>query len=289
MKLASFSDGVASRIGIITDAGIIDVRRYLPDAPTDMKEIIARWDQFKTSFEGIAGRPADRPATNTSLRAPIAKPDKVLCVGLNYADHAAEAGLELPQHQIWFCKVPSSVAGPFDDIALPVVSDQLDYEAELVMVIGKRCRNVPRERAKEVIFGFCAGNDVSVRDWQRRTNQFFLGKSFDGHAPFGPWITTADAIDPHNLAITCAVNGAVRQNSNTSHLIFDCYDQIAYVTQVRTIEPGDIVFTGTPGGVGVAFKPPRFLKVGDRVRVEIEKLGAIEGLVKRGTGAALIA
>ncbi len=156
----------------------------------------------------------------------------------------------------------------------------MDYEAELVFVIGKRCRHVSAADAPGVVFGYCAGNDVSVRDWQFRTPQYMLGKSFDTHAPFGPWIVTADEIgDPHTLGIRSFVNGELRQNSNTKHLIFKVWDQIALVSQAMTLEPGDIVFTGTPGGVGVAMTPPSFLKIGDRVRVEIDRIGAIEATI----------
>jgi ureidoglycolate lyase len=154
----------------------------------------------------------------------------------------------------------------------------VDYEAELVVVIGRRCRHVAKERAHEVVFGYCAGNDVSARDWQFHTAQWMLGKSFDTHAPFGPWIVTADEIgDPHALGIRCFVNGEKRQDSNTSNLVFNVFDQIALLSQAVTLEPGDVIFTGTPGGVGMAMKPPRYLKAGDLVRVEIDKIGAIEG------------
>jgi len=147
-------------------------------------------------------------------------------------------------------------------------------------VIGKRCRHVAREQAAGVIFGYCAANDVSVRDWQLRTSQFVLGKSFDTHAPFGPWIVTPDEIaDPHALDIVCRVNGELRQHSNTKHLIFDCYAQIEHLSQVMTLEPGDIILTGTPGGVGIGFKPPRWLKAGDVVEVEIERIGSLRHTV----------
>jgi 2-keto-4-pentenoate hydratase/2-oxohepta-3-ene-1,7-dioic acid hydratase in catechol pathway len=153
----------------------------------------------------------------------------------------------------------------------------LDYEAELVFVVGQGGRHIPRERASDAIFGYCVGNDVSVRDWQMASGQFSIGKSFDTHAPFGPWITTADEVpDPHALAIKCWVNGEVRQDSNTRHLVFNLWDQIEHLSQAMTLEPGDLLFTGTPGGIGAAMNPRRFLKDGDRVRIEIEGLGAID-------------
>ncbi|MEJ2459569.1 MAG: fumarylacetoacetate hydrolase family protein [Novosphingobium sp.] len=175
------------------------------------------------------------------------------------------------------------MAGPYDPIELPVVSDDLDYEAELVMVIGRRARNVPQSRAHEVIFGYCAGNDVSVRDWQLRVSQWTIGKSFETHAPFGPWITTADEADGSDLDIRCLVNGEVRQSSNTKHLLFDCHAQVAFLSKVMTLEPGDVIFTGTPGGVGMGSQPPAYLEADDRVRVEIDKLGHIENRVVRGS------
>ncbi len=174
----------------------------------------------------------------------------------------------------------TSVNAPFDPIELPNVSMMLDYEAELVAVIGKRCKHVPKEKAHDVVFGYCAGNDVTVRDWQFKTPQWMLGKSFDTHAPFGPWIVTADEIgDPHALGIRAFVNGEKRQDSNTKHLVFNVYDQIALLSQAMTLEPGDIIFTGTPGGVGVAMKPPQFMKAGDVTRIEIDKIGAIEATI----------
>jgi ureidoglycolate lyase len=157
----------------------------------------------------------------------------------------------------------------------------LDYEAELVAVVGKRCKHVPKEKAHEVVFGYCAGNDVTVRDWQFKTPQWMLGKSFDTHAPFGPAIVTADEIgEPHTLGIRAFVNGEKRQDSNTKHLVFNVYDQIAHLSQAMTLEPGDLIFTGTPGGVGAALKPPQFMKAGDVTRIEIDKIGAIEATVQ---------
>jgi 2-keto-4-pentenoate hydratase/2-oxohepta-3-ene-1,7-dioic acid hydratase in catechol pathway len=156
----------------------------------------------------------------------------------------------------------------------------LDYEAELCVVIGKRCKHVPRERATEVIAGYCCGDDVSVRDWQMRAQTMQIGKSFDTHGPIGPWLVTPDEVgDPHTLEIRALVNGEERQHSNTRHLIFDCYDAIAHLTQAFTLDVGDVLFMGTPAGVGAAMKPPQFLREGDVVRIEIDKLGFIENRV----------
>jgi 2-keto-4-pentenoate hydratase/2-oxohepta-3-ene-1,7-dioic acid hydratase in catechol pathway len=199
---------------------------------------------------------------------------------MNYADHVVEAGTEMPTSQIWFTKAATSVNNPYSPILRPRISTALDYEAELVIVIGKRCRYVDETEAKNAIFGYSVGNDVSVRDWQMRTSQFVLGKSFDTHAPYGPWISTGDEIDEKNLSIKCFVNGDLRQSSNTKNLIFNCAAQVSHLSQAMTLEPGDIIFTGTPGGVGAAMKPPQWLVPGDKVRVEIDGIGAIENMVE---------
>ena len=285
MKIASFSPECTGRssgqeLGIVTDRGIVALSLHLPDAPTAMVALIERWETLAPKLATLEGLPTDYSLTDVVLHAPIKRPGKIMGIGLNYADHVAESGMEPPSEQLWFSKATTSVADPFAPIQLPKVSSMLDYEAELVFVIGKRCRHVTREQAASVIFGYSAGNDVSVRDWQFKTSQFNLGKSFDTHAPFGPWIVTSNAIDPHALGIRCLVNGEERQNSNTRHLIFDCYDQIAFLSQAMTLEPGDVIFTGTPSGVGAVMKPPKWLKAGDRVRVEIGGIGAIENVVE---------
>ncbi len=285
MKLAMFTQGGRTRLGVAKNDGLIDVARHLQEIPPDMEATIAQWPLLRPKFESIAQKPADFPLDAVTLRAPVARPRKIFAIGLNYADHCAEAGMQIPKDQVWFSKAVTAVNGPFDPIDLPAVSEQLDYECEMVTVIGTRGRNVPKERAQEVVFGYCVGNDVSVRDWQQRTSQWVLGKSFDTHAPIGPWITTADEVgNPHELSIRSLVNGEVRQNSNTRHLVFNVYAQIEYLSKAVTLEPGDLIFTGTCGGVGAAFKPPKWLKEGDRVRVEIDKLGAIENRVKAASG-----
>ena len=181
---------------------------------------------------------------------------------------------------MFFNKQTTCVAGPFDPIHLPRVSPLLDYEGELAFVIGRRCRHVPRDRAHEVIAGYLVVNDVSVRDWQLRTPTMTMGKSFDTHGPMGPWLVTPDEIgDPHALELRTWVNGELRQHSNTRHLIYDCFAQVEHLSTAFTLEPGDVVTTGTPAGVGGAMSPPRFLRAGDVVRIEIEKIGAIENRV----------
>lgn len=282
MKLATFqaNQGTA-RVGLVVDGGVIDLARHLQNIPNDMTTLIEAWSEFKPLVESLAkNQKADFELSAVNLLAPIQRPGKILCIGLNYADHVIESGMETPADQLWFAKMGTSVNAPYGDIQLPKVSSQLDYEAELVVVIGKRCRHVTREQAADVIFGYSVGDDVSVRDWQWRTSQFVIGKSFDTHAPYGPVIVTTDELaDPHHLGIRCFVNGEKRQDSNTDQLIFDCFDQIVHLSKAMTLEPGDILFTGTPGGVGVGFKPFRFLVAGDVVRVEIDGIGAIENRV----------
>jgi 2-keto-4-pentenoate hydratase/2-oxohepta-3-ene-1,7-dioic acid hydratase in catechol pathway len=280
MKLVTFTDTAGTRIGIAKDDGIVDLKKADADLPRDMIALMSSWPEHRATVERAATRKADAPLSAVKLEAPVPRPGKILAIGLNYADHIEESGQKTPEQQVWFCKHVTSVNAPFAPVQMPKVSMLLDYEAELVVVIGKRCKHVPKDKAHEVIFGYAAGNDVTVRDWQFKTPQWMLGKSFDTHAPFGPWIVTPDEIgDPHALGIRAFVNGEKRQGSNTKHLVFNVFDQIAHLSQAMTLEPGDIIFTGTPAGVGAAMKPPQFLKVGDVTRIEIDKIGAIEATV----------
>lgn len=281
MKLVRYAQPQGSpALGLVTAKGVVSIARHLPQAPADMIALIAEWDRHKASIAGLEEVSDWLPLAEVKLLSPIQRPGKILGIGLNYKDHIAESGLATPANQLWFAKAATAISGPFDPIELPRVSSQLDYEAELVVIIGKTCRYADRQQAAAALFGYCAGNDVSVRDWQFRTSEFMLGKSFDTSAPIGPWIVTQDALDGGNLDITCHVNGELRQHSNTHHLIFDCIDQIEYLSQVMTLEPGDVIFTGTPSGVGAVMKPPSWLKAGDVVRVEIEGIGAIENRIE---------
>ncbi|MFN4230867.1 fumarylacetoacetate hydrolase family protein [Parvibaculum sp.] len=279
MKLATFTEGSSTRIGVVRDGGIVDLSVAVPDLPRDMIALISS-EAAMAKARAAAEEASTISLDKVTLEAPIPFPGKVLAIGLNYRDHVEESGQAMPEHQVWFNKQHNCITGPYADIALPAVSSLLDYEAEMCFVIGKRCKHVPKERAHEVIAGYFVGNDVSVRDWQLRTNTWQIGKSFDTHGPTGPWIVTPDEVgDPHALDIKCWVNGEIRQNSNTKHLIFNCFDQIAHLSQAFTLDPGDVIFTGTSGGVGAAMKPMQFLKEGDVVRVEVEKLGSIENRV----------
>lgn len=284
MHLCTYRHEGQTEVGLVRGAEIVSLSRALggslaPHQP--MIDLIARWDELRDRVAALRDAPADHRLDEVRLLAPVPRPGKALAIGLNYLEHVNENIIgetrTVPDHQIWFPKLANAINGPFEPIVLPRISQMTDYEAELVAIIGQRCRHVPRERAHEVVFGYCVGNDVSVRDIQKRTSQWTLGKSFDTHAPFGPWITTADELngDPHGLDMRCWVNGELRQSSNTRLMIHNVWDQIAELTKVMTLEPGDVIFTGTCSGVGAAFNPPKFLRAGDTVRVEIENLGAI--------------
>ena len=281
MKLATFADPRSSgapELGVVANDAIIPLTRLLPSLGSDMIALIARWGDVEGEVRRLAETAGPTlPLADVHLLAPVLRPGKIFAIGLNYADHIEESAMTTPEHQVWFTKAVTAVNGPFDPIALPGPDPRVDYEAELVAVIGSGGRRIANRNASAAVFGYCIGDDVTERLWQHRTPQWSLGKSFDTHAPVGPWITTADEIpDPHALEITLSVNGERRQSSNTRHLVFDLWAQVEHLSKAMTLEPGDLIFTGTPGGVGAAMKPMRFLQHGDRVRVEIGGLGAIE-------------
>jgi len=283
MKLVTFTEGGTTRIGVVVDNdnAIVDLAAAVPDLPREMTAFLIAGPAAAERAQRAAKDSANRiPLANVKLEAPIRRPPEFLAIGLNYADHVEETKMKRPEFPMFFNKQSSSVTGPFDPIHLPRVSSALDYEGELGFVIGRRCRHVPRDRAHEVIAGYVIVNDVSVRDWQRRAPTMTLGKSFDTHAPFGPWIITADELgDPHRLELRTFVNGEQRQHSNTKNLIFDCFAQVETLSTVFTLMPGTVVSTGTPGGVAAAMNPPKWLKVGDVVRIEIDGIGKIENKV----------
>lgn len=218
---------------------------------------------------------------DVKVEAPVQKPGKIICVGHNYREHILEMGRELPSNPVIFAKFANTILGPDDDIPFYPISEQLDYEAEFTFVIGKQARNVSEEDALDYVAGYTITNDVTYRDIQRRTLQWLQGKTVDGTAPMGPYLVTSDELqDPSGLSVVLTVNGEVRQSTNTANLVFSVQKLVAFLSNLMTLEPGDVVLTGTPGGVGFAMDPQTFLKDGDVVRIEIDKIGALENQVK---------
>ena len=256
-------------------------------APAEMIDLLARGEEYWKAVDVIAGALAEAspreslpglftPLASARFRAPIPRPPKIVCVGLNYADHAREQGIEPPKEPLFFLKSSNTICGPGDPIRLPPNSTQVDYEAEFAVVIGKGGNQIPADKAYEHVAGYMILNDVSARDMQFGDKQWFRGKSCDTFAPCGPWIVTKDEVsDPHNLHISLTLNGETMQDSNTSNLIFNVPHLISYLSQSLTWEPGDLISTGTPPGVGVFRKPPVFLKQGDRVSITVEHLGTL--------------
>ena len=278
MKLVTFSHSGTTRIGRVDDDQVVDLAAAAPDLPTEMVSFLEAGEsalEVAAACSGHALRLQD-----VKLCAPVLRPPKILAVGLNYADHVEETGMKRPEIPMIFNKQSTSAHPPNEAFHLPRASTALDYEGELGVVIGKRCRHVPKDRAREVIAGYTIANDVSVRDWQLRVQTMTMGKSFDTHCPMGPWIVTADELeDPHSLDLKTWVNGDLRQSSNTKNLIFDCFSLVEHLSTAFTLEPGDLISTGTPGGVGIAMKPPQMLTEGDVVRISIDGIGEIENAV----------
>ena len=281
MKLCTFRHGASTRLGVAIGDEMVDLASAAPELPDEMAAFLAAGPEaLQRARDAASGARGRLPLAEVELQAPVLRPPKFLAIGLNYADHVAESGMKSPEHPVFFNKQSTCVVGPGADIHLPRVSDKLDYEGELGFVIGRRCRHVPRERVPDVIAGYLVVNDVSVRDWQLRVPTMTLGKSFDTHGPLGPWIVTPDEVgDPHALGLRTWVDDELRQDSNTKHLIHDCFAQVEHLTTAFTLEPGDVISTGTPSGVGGAMKPPRFLRAGDVVRIEIEAIGTLENRV----------
>lgn len=282
MKLLRFVIGGKPKLGVLDGDAIVPLDSLKSEFPT-MLSIIAGGDYALSTVKSAVAAESDRIAFGSiRLIAPIEKPGKYLAIGMNFRKHVEEAkklGVEPPAKQYWFNKQTSCLAGPHDDID-PGVSEMLDYEVELCVVIGVPAKKVSPADAHKHVFGYTVANDVSARDWQGHSPTFTVGKSFDTHGPIGPWIVTADEItDPHGLKLSCKVNGETRQESDTGQLIHDIWEQISYLSTAFTLEPGDLIATGTPEGVGVARNPQVFLKPGDVVRCEVEKIGVIENKV----------
>jgi 2-keto-4-pentenoate hydratase/2-oxohepta-3-ene-1,7-dioic acid hydratase in catechol pathway len=287
MKLATFSYQGKTSIGLVLGDQILDLPAALPGTPHDMIEFLSGGEAALQAAASAPHTPAHLyPRSAVHLLAPILRSRKYLAIGFNFQSHVEEIRTVVkdfrpPPVPVFFNKQVTCIQSPYGSIELPEVSKQLDYEVEMVVVIGKRCRHVSQERALDAIAGYCVGNDVSVRDWQMASQTMTMGKSFDTHGPIGPWITTKDEIAAgRSLAMTTWVNGEVRQQGHSGEMLHSIGRQIEYLSTAFTLEVGDLIATGTPAGVGVLMQPQRFLQAGDVVRCEIEQLGHIENTVR---------
>ncbi|MBI3969481.1 MAG: fumarylacetoacetate hydrolase family protein [Chloroflexi bacterium] len=290
MRLVTYQYHGVARLGAVVGNTVVDVTAALhasgaPVAPDNMLSLLEGGDDLLAATRSAlaAGNQLEhRPLDQVKLMAPVQHPRKIICVGLNYKAHAAEGGREPPKVPMYFAKFATAIIGPGDTIRLPKVAQQVDYEAELVVVIGKRAKHVSEANAYDCVAGYMNGNDVSARDLQRETSQFLRGKASDTFAPIGPYLVTKDEVpDPSNLSVKLWYNDVPEpmQSSNTSDFIFNIPTLIRSLTEILTLEPGDLIFTGTPEGVGLYRNPPVLLKPGDRVRVEIGNLGVLENPV----------
>lgn len=282
MKLARFTVQNKTAIGIVQGDRVVELSNVLPNAPATIREVLAAGPELLQKIKfALDAAPAGHLLSDVHLEAPIPDAQKYMAIGMNYQDHAdeaARAGVAVPKNQLWFNKQVSCIHGPYDPVYKPRVSEKMDYEAELGVVIGKRCRYVSEADARSVVAGYFVANDLTARDWQFASPTFTLGKSFDTHGPIGPWITTDDEIaDPHDLQMRLWVNGELRQDQSTGKMIYNIWQQIHHLSQVMTLEPGDLIATGTCANVGIALG--KFLHPGDVVRVEIDKLGFIQNKV----------
>jgi 2-keto-4-pentenoate hydratase/2-oxohepta-3-ene-1,7-dioic acid hydratase in catechol pathway len=293
MKLVTIEQGGQNRLGVKVNEGIIDIEsalERLPDADVPI-DVMALIEGGKKSLDALAAY-VDQVLGSAELSEAalldeatvqfgpcVTRPSKIICVGLNYRKHAVETNAPIPQYPILFNKFNNTLTGHGKDIALPErVTSQVDYEAELVIVMGQKAKYVSKEAALGHVFGYCNVNDLSARDLQMRTQQWLLGKSCDDFSPLGPYLVTADEVgNPNELEIKCIVNGEVRQHSNTSDMIFACDEVVSYISQHMTLEPGDVILTGTPEGVVLGYPEEKriYLKDGDIVTIEIEKLGSL--------------
>ncbi|MBS4218033.1 fumarylacetoacetate hydrolase family protein [Bacillus sp. FJAT-49711] len=297
MKFVTFEINNEERFGVVDgNSNVLDLISISKGSsipcPKSLLDGIVEGEQFIQSVEKLMewGKSAGNesysiPFSEITWLAPIPKPIKnIMCVGKNYREHAIEMGSEadIPEHVMVFTKAPTTVIGHNDFIdAHSEITDQLDYEGELAIIIGKKGKSISQENALDYVFGYTILNDVTARDIQQRHKQFFIGKSLDSSCPIGPWIVYKDEItNPNHLHITTKVNGEIRQDSNTEHFIFPVEDVISVLSQGMTLEPGDIIATGTPAGVGKGFRPPRFLKQGDEIEIEIESIGKLNNIVK---------
>jgi 2-keto-4-pentenoate hydratase/2-oxohepta-3-ene-1,7-dioic acid hydratase in catechol pathway len=276
MKLVSYHSSRGPRAGRLDGDQILDLNEADASLPASVRELLALGSDGLKRAAAAKGK--TQPLGEVKLLAPIVDPPKILCVGANYADHAAESGMAIPTEPIIFSKLSTTLCGPNDVVRLPRVAHKVDYEAELVVIIGKTGKNIPLARAMEHVAGYACGHDVSARDWQKGKpgGQWTLGKGFDTFGPLGPFLATPDEVgDPNNLRVQLRLNGQTMQDSNTSQFIFKIDFLIEYISACVTLQPGDLLYTGTPPGVGFARNPPVWLKPGDVTEVEIEKLGVL--------------
>jgi acylpyruvate hydrolase len=284
MRYFTFSNNGEIRLGALSSEGVVDIRLLVPDAPETMREFIASGDDVRDRVaEAVSNAaPGDCLAlADCHLLQPITDPGKIICLGLNFADHAKEGGHPIPDYPAMFMRSTTSMIGPNDPMILPRCSEQLDWEAELTIVIGKHCRDVKRRDAANVIFGYTAMNDGSIRDYQRKSTQWTAGKNFDGTGALGPCVVTADELPEaaRGLKIETRLNGAVMQSSTTDQMIFDAFHTVEILSEIMTLEPGDLIAMGTPSGVGHARRPQVWMKAGDLVEVEIEGIGKLSNPV----------
>jgi acylpyruvate hydrolase len=280
MKLMMFAKGKGAALGLVDGKSVIDLSLADPALPKDLKSLIAAGPGALAAAKAAAAKaPASAKLALDAVKPalPIDPPAKFICVGLNYALHAKEGGHPIPTYPSFFLRVPTSLVAAKAPVLRPKNSIQLDYECELTIVIGKKGRHIPEAKALEHVFGYTLFNDVSVRDFQRKTTQWTPGKNFDGTGPTGPWVVTADELPPgaSGLRIMTRVNDEIMQDSNTSDMIFSTARTIALLSEFMTLEPGDLIATGTPSGVAHARKPPPWMKAGDTVEVEVEKIGVL--------------
>lgn len=282
MRLVTFTTGSGPRAGVVVGDRIIDL---VGVGYADVVSFLEAGDAGVVAVNDLVANPGETfSRAGVTLLAPIPQPPKFICIGLNYRDHAIESGMEIPTTPTIFTKYSNAVIGPGQPIELPSVSSQVDYEAEFAFVIGKRGKNIPAENWEEYIFGYTIVHDVSARDYQLATSQWTIGKTFDTFGPMGPELVAKDEIaDPHNLRISLELNGQVLQDSNTSQFVFDIPALVEYLSKVMTLLPGDVVSTGTPPGVGMARKPPIFMKSGDDVKITIEGIGELCNPVVSGS------
>lgn len=287
MKLISYGVYGQERAGAVVDGDVIDLNAANPDIPSTVAGILER--NVLDAVEAVIRRRdaldanARFPLDRVRLGAPIPRPSKIVCVGLNYKDHAEEQNVPLPEKPVLFSKASSSVVGPYDDIVLPADSQQVDYEVEFAIVIGKTATKARVEDAYAYIAGYTVTNDVSARDIQFAQKQWHQGKSYDTFCPMGPYLVTKDEIaDPHNVPVRLTLNGETLQNSNTNQLVFDVPTLVSRISHIMTLYPGDVISTGTPGGVGVFRNPQIFLKPGDVMETIVEGIGSLRNVIRKG-------